>query len=325
MDFLKILIATGLALGVSSCYQDYVPPVTSEPVLCLNALITAGYPIEPVVSHTWYFTDPDGGEEILDDAEVTVIVNGLPMPDNYIAAEGDDITITARHPVYGEATARVTVPEAPVISDVDFTPVIKEAWYGHTEGYEMLADIRFGYTVTVTVTDSHAGNNYYGVNYVWYSPHFEENDYKAVDFFAGRLDFESEPLFREHVDAWEDFMGENDAMFGFFTDRSFTGASRRLHLKFANASYYVSLPEWSEEMLDCGLTLQFHAVSESYYNYARYTWQRDSYQNDLAEMGLAEPVYGYSNVSTGAGVVAANSTATITVSMRDFLAEAIKK
>ncbi|MDE5850237.1 MAG: hypothetical protein K2H38_08860 [Muribaculaceae bacterium] len=41
-------------------------------------------------------------------------------------------------------------------------------------------------------------------------------------------------------------------------------------------------------------------------------------------VGLSEPVWGYSNVSTGAGVVAAQSPATVKIDLSDFLLKALE-
>ncbi len=67
------------------------------------------------------------------------------------------------------------------------------------------------------------------------------------------------------------------------------------------------------------------SVSQSYYNRAIYVWQRDSgVLGDLGDLGFADPMWGYSNVSTGAGVVAARSYATCTLNLHDFLKESIE-
>lgn len=61
-------------------------------------------------------------------------------------------------------------------------------------------------------------------------------------------------------------------------------------------------------------------MSRSYYDRALYVWQRDNgIIGDLGDFGFAEPLAAYSNVSTGAGVVAARSFSTYTLSLKDFL------
>lgn len=67
-----------------------------------------------------------------------------------------------------------------------------------------------------------------------------------------------------------------------------------------------------------------NTVSKSYYNWAIYKWNADNGINgDLADIGLAESKWGYSNVSTGAGVVAAQSTSEVTIDLKNFLKSAI--
>ncbi len=65
-------------------------------------------------------------------------------------------------------------------------------------------------------------------------------------------------------------------------------------------------------------------VLQSYYYWAVYKWNADEgILGDLSDMGLAESKWGYSNVSTGAGVVAARSVAGYTISLKGFLRTAI--
>ena len=61
-------------------------------------------------------------------------------------------------------------------------------------------------------------------------------------------------------------------------------------------------------------------MSQSYYNWAVYRWNVDEgITGDLSDIGLAESKWGYSNVSTGAGVVAAQSFSKATVNLKEFL------
>jgi len=67
------------------------------------------------------------------------------------------------------------------------------------------------------------------------------------------------------------------------------------------------------------ITFTLASVARSFYDRALYIWQRDAgILGDLGDLGFAEPMWGYSNVSTGAGTVAARALTTCTVSLRDF-------
>lgn len=77
---------------------------------------------------------------------------------------------------------------------------------------------------------------------------------------------------------------------------------------------------YDDALLECGVNLYLTTVSQSYYNWAVYKWNADEgIIGDLSDIGLAESKWGYSNVSTGAGVVAARASAKYTLSLKDFL------
>ena len=77
---------------------------------------------------------------------------------------------------------------------------------------------------------------------------------------------------------------------------------------------------FDESRLECGIYLYLTTVSTSYYNWAVYKWNVDEgIMGDLSDIGLAESKWGYSNVSTGAGVVAAQSSSKATIDLKEFL------
>ncbi len=74
------------------------------------------------------------------------------------------------------------------------------------------------------------------------------------------------------------------------------------------------------------MTLYLTTVSESYYKWAVYKWNVDEgITGDLSDIGLTESKWGYSNVSTGAGVVAAQSSAKYTIDLKEFLERTINQ
>ncbi|MDE6351586.1 MAG: DUF4249 family protein, partial [Muribaculaceae bacterium] len=136
-----------------------------------------------------------------------------------------------------------------------------------------------------------------------------------------RLDVKLEPIFKEHIDVLESIMVDEESYdFLYFSDQQFAGKAYTLHLNFTDNYYSVSSRYYDESLLDCGITFCLSTISKSYYNWAVYKWNvTEGIIGDLAEVGLAESKWGYSNVSTGAGVVAAKSETQYTVSLKEFL------
>ncbi len=79
------------------------------------------------------------------------------------------------------------------------------------------------------------------------------------------------------------------------------------------------------DKLDCGYIITLHTISKSYYEWSAYSWQKDNgFTSDLSDLGLSEPLWGYSNVSTGAGVVAAQSESTYTLNLKEYIETLLK-
>lgn len=332
MAVLKKIYPLLLALILTGCSEDFTPDVDVTPVLCLNSLITAGEPVEVSVTHTWLYTDGSGDEDHkVDDAVVHIYVNGSPAPQGFIPREGDRIRIVAESVTYGVAEAEVTVPEAPDIDTFSWHAEVTDLWSEDVPGWEMLANVTFGLSAGLTVADRPGSEDYYRFSYLGFNPHVDNDDpydystsFPSVEFRLGSFLEELEPIFSEHVGAMESLGGGSSYGFTFFTDRQFSGKSYTLHLQFKDLEYFVRNQEFDPALLDCGLTLTVSSVSRSYYNWADYCWQMDNgIMGDLGDVGLGDPIWGYSNVSTGAGVVAAESSSTVTVKLSDFLGEVI--
>lgn len=335
MAILRTITAAVMALILTGCYEEFDPDVNSTPVLCLNSLITDGEPIRVRVTHTWKYNDQFAEyDHKVTDAVVTIFANGEKVSDDYLPEQGDRIRIIAESPTYGHATAEVTVPNASPIGKVTVTPTATDIWIGDEDFYhhEMLADIAFNLRIEMNIEDPAGSDNYYQFGYESFG-----NDYSDYPdslyassappgFYAGTFDYNSEPIFKEHIGIFESVMGNGeDTDFVFFTDRQFRGKNYPLHLLFTNGRYYVKSVEYDESKLECGIDLQLTTVSQSYYSWAVYQWNTDEgILGDLADIGLAEPLWGYSNVSTGAGVVAARATTMYRINLKDFLADCLK-
>lgn len=304
-----------------------MPDVDTRPVLCLNSLITAGEPIEVSVTHTWFYTDQNAAaDHRVADARVSIYANGSLVGADYIPREGDAIRIVAESAVYGEAHAEVVVPFSVPAEAVKWTATNVSEWSNDEPGW-MLADIRFDLKVEFSLQDPAQTVDYYHFSSQPFFPE-EENPgddlwtegYRTVSFSGGTFRTDIEPIFSEHVNELDAISGNDSSGFTFFTDRQFSGKTYALSLQYDGMDYFVRHEGYDEKLLDCGLDLTLSSVSESYYDLANYKWHtEDGILGDLGEVGLGDPLWGYSNVSTGAGVVAARSSSTYRLSLADFL------
>ena len=334
----SLSIAIGFALCVvfSGCYTDFAPDIEARPVLCLNSLITAGETISVDVTRSWVYTDVNGEKNHeVNDAVVNIFANGVRVEDDYLPEEGDEIRIRVFSPTYGEAEATVKVPVAPVLKDIECVPTVKE---GRVHEYEhtFCTTIDFDLGIRVTLEDSPEWQNYYHYGLEHYAEFVAGSDSTKGELSReepsciirdGILQYEAEPIFSEHISEFDAMMGGDAYGFAFFTDRQFSGTDYRLNLQYRNVQALITCtPDNIEEVCDSGFIVCLSSVSESYYNWFNYCWQIYSGAIwDLSEMGLADPVKGYSNVSTGAGVVAARSTAKVRIPTDDFFVPFVKK
>ncbi len=184
-------------------------------------------------------------------------------------------------------------------------------------------------TAKMTVNDPATIENYYRFAYEGFPERIEyepgTSGWQPMDFLTGTFKYEAEPIFGEHIGVFEAITGASDPYgFTFFTDRQFSGKSYTLTLQFDDMRYYLNDSEYSPELVDCGLELTLYSVSPSYYRWCVYRWHVDSgFVSDFGETGLGDPVWGYSNVSTGAGVVAAQTPSTYTLNLNEFLTKQI--
>lgn len=326
MAILRYIIFLLTAISLTGCYESFTPGIDTKPVLCLNSLIVAGQPIEVEVTHTWVFNDEKAGENhSVTDAHVTISANGEPVAENYLPREGDRIRITAESATYGTATAEVEVPRATPIGKVTATADVTGVWRGDEDffRYEMLATVKFNLNIEMDITDPAGTDNYYHFGYIWSSRATDGSPTLSI----GQFEYNAEPIFKEHIGFFETVMGNgDDTSFSFFSDRQFAGKTYTLHLNFSDNTFSVSAQDYDETLLECSVILYLYTVSQSYYNWAVYKWNADDgITGDLADLGMAESKWGYSNVSTGAGVVAAQSCASFTVDLKDFLESVLRQ
>lgn len=330
MAFLNRFLPILSLLSLTGCYQDFTPEIDTREVLCINALVTAGAPLNVKISHTRVFTDETDTD--VHDANIMIYVNGVPAIDGYIPAEGDHVRIVAESAVYGRAEAEVDVPIGVSPATVEWHAAATGVTQSDVEGWDFVASVIFDLSLAMTINDPADVANYYNISWSGEWPSINDGYYdewgdplESVDFTMGELRYKSEPLFSENIGLLESVTGADAEGFTFFTDRQFPGKSYTLHLNYDNMRYSVRMINYDESVLDCKFTVTLYTVSASFYNWANYFWQLDwGLIGDLGNIGLGEPVAGYSNVSTGAGVVAARAERSFTVNLSDFLKQTFK-
>ncbi len=332
MAILNRLATTCLLLMLTACYEQFTPDINITPVLCVNSLITAGEPICVDVTHTQLYTDTSWNKPKVADAVIKIYANGELKDPSYLPAEGDTIKITVESATYGYAEAEVTVPVHPTIQNVEWTPTLQNYWHNEIPDYSMLADITFNILIKFQFSDPVDTRDYYHLTYSDFYNNGYDGDYdpdynvshpiNSTTFWSGTFEYDSEPIFSEHIGTFESVMGSDSFGFTFFTDTQFSGEPYTLHLQFTNAIYRVNSIQYNPDLFDCGLTLTLSSVSESYYKWTKYLWQRENgYIGELGDIGLGDPLWAYSNVSTGAGIVAARTPQSYNINLKDYLEE----
>lgn len=334
MAILRKLIPTLLAVSLIACTENFVPELDVTPVLCVNSLVTAGEPINVKVSKTWIYTDENPDRSEVKDAVVTIYANGQPVGDEYLPKVGDKIRIVADSRTYGEAQAEVTVPHPSPVK-VSWRADLKSCSVAEEE---MNARVQFDLRIEIEIQDPAAIENYYRYEAAEFMTPLQEDiitdedgneigvEYPFATLYFGTLQYDDEPIFGEHIDAFDTVYGSDSFGFTYFSDRQFEGKSYTLHLNYPDCVYFVSSAIWHPELLTCGLKINLNSISQSLYYWANYLWQQeDGVMGSLGEIGLADPIWGYSNVSSGAGVVAAKSTSEFTLDLGDFLRTLIQR
>lgn len=305
---------------LTSCEEVFTPDMPHTPVLCVNSLITVGEPIEVIVSKSRLYTDSSQKSDV-SDAEVKIYANGELQLDSYIPKEGDNVRIVAVSPTVGRGEADVQIPLSIPTPTSTWEAFDVNCW----ESENGVVQVMFKLKVNLKIEDPE-GDNYYKLSFQSdvvpdkHSSDFEANGNQR--FIMGYLIYNQEPIFSEHISIFEAIMGGDGEGFNFFTDRQFAGKSYTLHLQFNNCWFIYP----KGETPDCKTNLIISSVSPSYYNWANYMWQRDNGTlTEFGDYGFGDPIWGYSNVSSGAGVVAAQSKSACTVDLSDFIRETINE
>ena len=85
--------------------------------------------------------------------------------------------------------------------------------------------------------------------------------------------------------------------------------------------FYYKNPSDLEGPKEYGVVITLRHINEAYYKHVISVWEaNDALVGSLGGVGLANPVYPYSNVSTGAGVVATYGVSKVTIPFVDVIA-----
>lgn len=335
-----------MTMSLTGCFTDFEPKLESTPVICINSKIAAGEDIIAEVTRTWRYSegDPnvDGYPHIwLEDADVSLYVNGefeekmTFVADTlwanrvnryfkaaYIPQIGDDIKITVNDKTYGEAEAEVTIPQAVKINNVDYQILDLNKRYDDAYNKESYTiEVKF----YVNFTDPAKDVNYYLFEM------YVDHDGSTYDHYSGNEtltinpDYNYEPIFSEHITPIETVISDALGLYTMFSDRQISGRDYSLTIP-VTVEYtirdYLNNETGEINVIEnkCEITLRLCHISTSYYNYMLSLWSAtEGVSGALGDIGLGDAVFEFSNVSTGAGIIAAMSYSEFTISMEDLI------
>ena len=329
-----------MTVMLTGCFSDFEPDIESKPVVCINANAKVGEEFIINVTHTWRWSDEDKfASHDIKDAQVILYVNDveyerpeyttweLEYPDyetypptttrsgyrtSYIPQSGDKIKIVVHSVKYGDAEGETTVPYPVTIDDVQIRSQIEifetPDWVNNSYvNYDGNSSLELWFTDPKDII------NYYSVK------SSVVTDYDSGWYTRGMIEYSSEPLFTEHVSSLESAVSET---YGYtvFSDRMISGKAYPLHLRVVGISYTIS-PGEGFESNNAYVSVSLNSISESYYRHVISVWQsNDGINGILGDVGLADPVWECSNVSTGAGVISAIAPSTIKIPMSQIVA-----
>lgn len=238
----------------------------------------------------------------------------------YIPKCGDKIRLEAESDEYGSAWAEVMVPQTVEIDSVDYT-------ISNFEDRNSTLSEFYIFDMNLSMWFSDPGNetNYYMFD-TSSSGYFKGEDDRGIEYKESVTfrDETDDPLFTEHVSAIDHVLAETSG-YSFFSDRQISGKSYPLHVRLEAVSYQIDNRLATPDMENSYISLILYSISPSYYRHVISVWAaNDGIVGSLGDVGLAEPVFAASNVSTGAGVVSAFTKYEYKLYMRQLI-ESIEK
>jgi hypothetical protein len=308
------------------------------------------------VTHTWRYSQSQGSDESLTvkDAVVQMYINDKFVENlTYTETEtvnyyeetviertycstvapksGDRVKFIATSDKYGTAEAEVTVPVPVPVDTLEYTltpTYVKSTIAGLATGDGHYDDLYGTLSMDLSFTDPADVDNYYFFNCKAFEPEYAIGDVEdpTLTFRVSGFDYDIEPLFAEHISAFEALNGGDAWGCTFFTDKQISGRTYPLHVRFTNLRYWAYNVPNNDDYYNVGLNIYLYSISESYYKWMLYKWQKENgIRGTLSDVGLGEALLGYSNVSTGAGLVAARSVTPVTLSLAAPIKQAISE
>ena len=345
-----LILLTALIGPLTSCYTNFEPDLESTPVVCINSLLKAGEKIKVEVTRTWRYTEgtPTVGLDIsLKDAIVYLYVNDeleeklsfhqlsedndgwWNYPSNgvdcyfaaqYIPKSGDKIKIVAMDKTYCEASAEVTIPYPVEIDEVKTKITKFDASYDQTNDtyiadFEMMLSVKF--------TDPISISNYYIFDMQTSASIFQHSEdehyHQSIESIRIDPDYGFEPIFSEHISPLETIITDAYGLYTVFSDRQISGNQYSLEIPLSG-SYrcdYRYHPEIDQKL---NLNIDLGHISTAYYNYMMSLWANtEGISGALGGVGLGDAVFEFSNVSTGAGIVATQANSTYELDIREIV------
>lgn len=330
---MKPVLFLCILLLASSCMKEIdLEHMRPAPKLVLNSVASNGEILKASLSRTWFYTD--GKPNQLLEARIGLYVNDqfkeemtLNMDANdyysfgnyvasYIPVSGDKVRIEVEKDGFNSLLAETTVPYKPELISLKAESFIRDDYYGSTQS-------RF----KITFRDEPTVGNCYLIMVYRGEPHYEYDDYEAPPIYQDEyywhkeyVDYSSDPVFENKISILDKVMG-NDWLSGGggrpFSDELFNGKEYTMTLK-GNSSYgYNPGYPYLEERLPDSVRVYLYTITEPYYKYlsALTSLYEGSLNNDLADIGLAEPVRVFCNIDGGLGILGAACVDSLTVAI----------
>lgn len=303
-----------LLILAAGCTSEYDPYSEGDNVMVINMLAEPGHPLTADVTHSWDSSQRPAGDVTVTDASVTVIIDGIPAgamtfnpvsrhyESDYLPREGEQISISATSPTYGMASGETRVPNGVKIDHWSFNPVVETDYDGIVTNGDSLSYLRrLNIEYSITFTDPAEEDNYYMISG---RPYYETGG-----------GFSSDPIISENNTPLDAVFSANKT-FVVFSDRSINGKTYTLRY---TCSYtpFIPVTELGSRLTD---RISLCAISRDYYLYLLSVYRKyGDLNHNLEDLGLSEPKIIYTNVMSGAGIIASQSTDTIVNDVHDIV------
>lgn len=318
---MKHILCLGILLATTSCMKEVdLEHLRPDPKLVLNSVASQGEPLKASLSRTWFYTE-DYPNVTIEDAKLNLYVNDRLIGEmnwkveeseyystanyvsSYIPVVGDKIRIEAEKDGFRGVMAEDVIPGKPALKKLVGETYKEDSPYYSSEKRRY----------KVTFNDDPRANDCYLIRFSLGRPTYDhEYQQGSVPTFTGEyywsqeyIDFTSDPVFNDKISILDRVLG-NDWLSGSggrpFSDELFNGKEYTMTLD-SNSGSHTYWP-YEEERMPDSIRVYLYAISEPYYKYlsAVASLSDGSLNNDLADIGLAEPVRVFSNIKGGLGI-----------------------